>query len=133
MPARGLARRAREYVREVRHFISAKKLVTYDPTISELRRMRSSWIREFKYNNETKVLTMLTKIGKEYSWDNVPPEVAAQALRGEATCTTGDPTGRRRWWEGKYPSFGAFYNHVLKDYTARSIEIPRELVEEEGG
>jgi hypothetical protein len=93
----------------------------------KLQHIQSSWIRSFAYDNFTHTLFMTVHTGKTYSWANVPVDIAALVIRGEATCGAngrgfkngryvGDPTGRNRWWFGKNPSLGAAYWEYLKHY-----------------
>ena len=81
----------------------------------EVARMRSSWIRNFTYDNRSRILYMTTHKGKTYSWENIEPELAWNCIRGNATCTTNDK--QKRWWVGKNPSLGRAYWDYLRQLT----------------
>jgi hypothetical protein len=81
----------------------------------EVASMRSSWIRNFTYDNSNHTLYMTTHKGKTYSWDNIDPDLAWQCIRGNAACTTNDRL--KRWWIGKNPSLGAAYWTYLRNLT----------------
>jgi len=59
---------------------------------------------------------------QERIYYRVPPEVIENWKIGAATCITFDPSGLKRWWLGKTPSLGAFYNSEIKGkYPSRRI------------
>lgn len=63
---------------------------------------------------------MTLKNGKTWEYPNVPEEIARKCIYGEASCTTDDDSGRKRWWVGKNPSLGAAYwTYIRKHYTSQ--------------
>lgn len=94
--------------------VRVQRVEVIDPQ-NELVRMKSSWIRNFTYDNHSHTLYMTVHTGKTYSWDNVDPQVAWNCIRGNATCTTNDRL--KRWWVGKNPSLGAVYWKYLRNLT----------------
>lgn len=77
---------------------------------------KSSWIRAYAFDNHTKTLYMTTHKGKTYEWKNLPDSIAVQVVNGLASCTTDDPTGKKRWFVGKNPSLGAAFWQILKPF-----------------
>lgn len=104
--------------------VRTERLTVYDPKTNETTRMKSSWIRSFAYDNRTQKLYMTVHTGKTYSWDNIDPMMASQILRGDASCTTEDPTGKRRWWISKNPSLGAAFWQYLKNFSGGKTTNP---------
>jgi hypothetical protein len=95
-----------------------------------LSTMRSSWVEYYEWfpndpTNEYGTFTMkVKKKGKKYDWQNIKRSDAAQAVGGNATCTTDDSTGKMRWFIGKHPSLGAAYHQVVKFFTAKGYVTP---------
>lgn len=88
----------------------------------EVQHMKSSWIRNFTYDNTNHTLYMTVHSGKTYSWENVPADIAWNCIRGNATCTTDDKA--KRWWIGKNPSLGASYWTYLKNFNLAATMSP---------
>jgi len=81
--------------------------------------MRSSWIEYYEWipnqiGKSVGDFFMKVKRGKRYRWGDISIDQAKQAIGGNATCITNDPTGRKRWTIGKHPSLGAAYHQVCK-------------------
>ena len=74
----------------------------------------SSWIQEVLYDSQSFECLIKTKRGDILGPYTVSPFALRRLLIGQAICTTDDPTGKNRWFHGKTPSLGAYYNQYLK-------------------
>lgn len=101
---------------------SPRKQFGADETTGTFFYKESSWIREFQYNRETRVLKMILKTGKVYEWDNVSPFIAAKCLAGDAAAHTYDESGDNRWYPHKHPSLGAAFWEYLSTKSRRDFE-----------
>jgi len=122
-----LATRVRRSLSRAVSAVSSQRVLVSTPE-GELKKMASSWIRKYDYNNETRVLTLITKDGRRYTWNGIDSDTAGKILRGDAIARTNDPSGRRRWWINKTPSLGAAYWTFLEGRrsTSRDMSIRRE-------
>jgi len=87
--------------------------------------MGSSWIEYYEFiphiqNGDIGNFYMKVLRGKKYKWENVSRDEANQAIGGNATCTTNDPSGRKRWTKGKSPSLGAAFHQICKHFGKAS-------------
>lgn len=80
----------------------------------------SSWVHELRYfMEERKVWTLFN--GKKYTYFNIPQAVFTSWWEGAATCITDDTEKSKRWFVGKTPSLGAFFNsNILNSRTGKS-------------
>lgn len=75
--------------------------------------IRSSVVHYLDYFPETKVVQV--QLGATWYWyEEVPEKIFNDWRMGDAHCKTNDFMRRKRWWKGKYPSLGAFYNQKIK-------------------
>jgi hypothetical protein len=86
--------------------------------------MKSSWVEYYEWVPEyigadIGDFYMQVKGGKKYEWKNISRDDAGQAVGGNATCTTDDPTGLMRWRKDKHPSLGAAYHQICKFFITR--------------
>jgi len=73
----------------------------------------SSFVSELEYiQDEGKVWVLLS--GRKYTFFNVPEAIFTSWTKGAATCQTSDSGKRKKWWVGKTPSLGAFFNSYIK-------------------
>ena len=79
--------------------------------------LSSSFVSELQYlSEENKVYVILSN--KKYTFLNVPEAIFTAWTKGASTCVTSDSGKKKRWWIGKTPSLGAFFNtHIKPKYT----------------
>lgn len=82
--------------------------------IGDLTLIPSSFIRDIKYNFMTKELIVKMKGGKSYTYPNIKQRIAMRFIQGKAVCLTNDIRKKMRWYKGKSPSIGAYYNQFIK-------------------
>jgi hypothetical protein len=83
--------------------------------IQERRGLTSSFIDSLEYDELSGYAYVYMKNGSSYRYANVPRRVFMAWKAGRATCKTDDHRKwRKRWWIGKTPSLGAFYNQKIK-------------------
>ncbi len=76
--------------------------------------LSSSFVTQLDYfPEEEKVQVLLS--GRPYTYKNVPELIFVAWTKGAATCSTSDSRKRKRWWIGKTPSLGAFFNDKIKN------------------
>lgn len=79
------------------------------------RRLQSSFIAMLEYDEISGYATVYMKNGSSYRYANVPRRIFQAWKAGRATCKTDDHRKwKKRWWIGKTPSLGAFYNQKIK-------------------
>lgn len=77
------------------------------------RKLKSSFVDYLEYDSDTNNVHV-TLSGRKYTFMNVPPSIFNAWRKGAATCTTDDTGKKKRWWIGKTPSLGAFFNTYIK-------------------
>ena len=75
-------------------------------------KLPSSFVDVLEYDRMTSQVRVILG-GKPYIFYEVPATVFERFYAGEAMCKTADRYWR--WWKGKYPSLGAFFNGYIKD------------------
>ena len=76
--------------------------------------LSSSFVESLDYNSENGDVDVVLS-GKKYKFFNVPEGILVSWTKGAATCQTSDFGKVKRWWIGKTPSLGAFFNHYIKN------------------
>lgn len=76
-----------------------------------LTRIPSSFITDLKYDVFTQTLSVFIQ-GRPYLYPNITASTYLAFEQGRAACRTKDKRGR--WWPGKFPSLGAYYNQYIK-------------------
>ena len=81
------------------------------------RELSSSFVQSLEYDTEENYADFVLS-GKKYRAFNVPEAIFVSWTKGAATCQTSDNGKKKKWWIGKTPSLGAFFNHYIKNkYT----------------
>ena len=73
----------------------------------------SSFVQSLKYTLPAGDVDVVLN-GKKYKFFSVPEAIFNAWWQGAATCMTSDSGKVKRWWLGKTPSLGAFFNHYIK-------------------
>jgi hypothetical protein len=105
---------------------AAPNLPARHGVVGRIELIKSSFIDEINYSAATMSLDVV--IGAStFTYHNIPYSRVLRFMQGRATCISNDPTRRRRWWRGKTPSIGAFYNQFIKLHGAviRPTTTPR--------
>ena len=76
-------------------------------------KLPSSFVDVLEYDRMTSQVRVILG-GRPYIFYDVPATVFERFYQGEAMCKTADRYWR--WWKGKYPSLGAFFNGYIKDH-----------------
>ena len=74
--------------------------------------MDSSWIKGLDYDPMTKIATTIFRL-HSYNFHAIPKRVFDRWYLGMASCMTDDASDLKRWWVGKTPSLGAFFNQQI--------------------
>ena len=74
--------------------------------------LSSSFVSQLDYNTENGDVDVVLS-GKKYRFFNVPEAIFNSWTKGGATCQTSDSGKKKRWWLGKTPSLGAFFNTYI--------------------
>ena len=75
-------------------------------------KLPSSFVDVLEYDRMTSQVRVILG-GRPYIFHDVPAHVFERFFAGEAVCRTADR--HWRWWIGKYPSLGAFFNAHIKN------------------
>lgn len=87
--------------------------------------IRSSFVSDMEYYPASRVVLVRLNFTK-FTCHPIPPSMFEDWYLGKASCRTDDIRRkgrlikRKRWWAGKTPSLGAFFNqYILNDSTIK--------------
>ena len=92
----------------------ADKRAQFFWSIKSKFKLTSSFVSELDYDMNTGNVHVLLS-NEAYTFFNVPEAIFSAWTKGAATCQTSDSGKKKKWWIGKTPSLGAFFNHYIKN------------------
>ena len=91
--------------------------------ITHGRIVPSSWINDVIWDEKTGITIMYTKTGGKYKY-RIPRDIYERWRKGDASCRTIDRRSkfRKRFWPGKNPSAGAFFDQHIRGHKEYEVK-----------
>jgi len=126
------AKRAKAYQTQLtkeRSLGQARATKALDEPLMKAPPRQSSNIWKIGYDLVTRILRIDFNSGARYEYFEVPPDIAADVVKGAQTAVTTGENKWGKWWSGKNPSVGAaVYRLIVKGgykYRLVFITAPR--------